>query len=76
MKNMSKLCPRRYRAQRTPVGIVPLESLRVETVRDKKNGGGPYYFALRGELGDDGKAGKIKGCKTKKGVVVQGNHTE
>lgn len=32
---------------------------------------GPFFFALRGELGPDGKPGKVKGCKTKNGVVVQ-----
>jgi hypothetical protein len=37
---------------------------------------GLFFFALRGEPGKDGKPGKVKGCKTKNGVVVEGNHTE
>eukprot|EP00038_Savillea_parva_P023968 m.42706 g.42706 ORF g.42706 m.42706 type:complete len:484 (-) comp6313_c0_seq2:15-1466(-) len=68
-----------YRSQGTPVGIVPLESLLVQAV-EKKGGrpstAGQYFFALRGELDKDGKAGIVKGCKTKNGKVVQGNHTE
>eukprot|EP00035_Acanthoeca_spectabilis_P031132 m.12617 g.12617 ORF g.12617 m.12617 type:complete len:493 (-) comp4565_c0_seq1:215-1693(-) len=74
-----------YRNQSAPVGIVPLDALRVCTV-DKKgtvlegdaqgDHRGPFFFALRGELGPDGKPGKVKGCKTKNGVVVQGNHKE
>mmetsp|Transcript_6221 Transcript_6221/g.16044 ORF Transcript_6221/g.16044 Transcript_6221/m.16044 type:complete len:467 (+) Transcript_6221:324-1724(+) len=66
-----------YDSEQTPVGIVPLENLlvtRVERRSRGKNGG--FYFALRGRPGADGKPMVVKGCKSKKGVVVQGNHKE
>ena len=52
---------------RRPLGIIPLEDLRVtrtEGPRRAKGAQSFHYFELAGLDGDDGGPGRVKGCKT------------